>query len=952
MNLVQSSFEANNVGRGVALLELGRPGPGEPDRRGFEWHYWRRRAHPERRAWKISYGQSYMLTGLSPDGRFLADAKPASKAGQAWIRVLETDSSRLRCRLPLEMDAFPGPTLIFTSFSEDGSRLAAAWTSSTSATVTRSDLAVWDVSTGKEILRRTERHVPAAGTIIAFHQVVLSGDGGRVAWSISPRNFGGPAGRGPDPRMTTAAGGLELRVMVLEVATGEPLLDRSWDGSESRAVVDLSRDGGTVAVVLNAFPGQRARDRDRGASLGVYDVRSGRERMSIKEAGGMFFQPGLDATGRLVAAGRVSSNSDIHLQVFRCEDGSVISSRSLRNDRSALGGSVRFSPDGRRLVVRGSSQIVVTDAMKEGAPVLEFEVGEVQTGIIDAVVLPGGRRMRASTSDGTLREWDLPDGDPKAALSGRVYEGVRRLAVSPDGTRVARMAEEGRDRSLIVEDAKAGEILARIGPGPRSAGTVDQLWLGPGGRRLVLLEAHSEAGADRLDRLRIWDVPSSKLLADLGPERLGGAAGVGVGLGLRPFSPDGEWLALARGVIAAGARARAALRPREVCVINTGTGEISRTLIAPPDALTSSLAMGKPCFSPEGALVACGVSSRRGDGPRTSGVLIWNRSDGRVVRSLRAATAGAPDVAFSRDGRRLFGFVASMVEQEILIWDLDRSDDPLRLPWHGTLLAGLVPSPDGRRFVTITGSIPRGSEIRLWDAGSGRDLASWGIGNRGVSDALFTPEGHRLIVCDYNIFKDLTSHLVVYDATPLDPGLDAFELVRARIREVPQDREPAAWFAALSGYDPAILREAEKIAAEWPESPVLLRRSAEARLNEAAGPPTPEAARAALGYLDRAVAQDPEAPDVLHLRGRALYYAGRLAEARESLLRAIALHATDADPFAFLAMCEAKLGRRAEAEKALADFLRLWTAANPKATAPPPLLGEVKALLSDRPNGP
>ena len=52
LHLVQSAFEADQVGRGLALLDLERPRPGEPDRRGFEWHYWRRRAHGERRAWR------------------------------------------------------------------------------------------------------------------------------------------------------------------------------------------------------------------------------------------------------------------------------------------------------------------------------------------------------------------------------------------------------------------------------------------------------------------------------------------------------------------------------------------------------------------------------------------------------------------------------------------------------------------------------------------------------------------------------------------------------------------------------------------------------------------------------------------------------------------------------------------------------------------------------------
>jgi hypothetical protein len=46
-------------------------------------------------------------------------------------------------------------------------------------------------------------------------------------------------------------------------------------------------------------------------------------------------------------------------------------------------------------------------------------------------------------------------------------------------------------------------------------------------------------------------------------------------------------------------------------------------------------------------------------------------------------------------------------------------------------------------------------------------------------------------------------------------------------------------------------------------------------------------------------------------------------------------------------MSEAKLGHRAKAATALANYRRLWSEANPKATTPPPLQDEAEKALSE-----
>ena len=98
-------------------------------------------------------------------------------------------------------------------------------------------------------------------------------------------------------------------------------------------------------------------------------------------------------------------------------------------------------------------------------------------------------------------------------------------------------------------------------------------------------------------------------------------------------------------------------------------------------------------------------------------------------------------------------------------------------------------------------------------------------------------------------------------------------------------------------------------------------------------------------------------PDNLLLRvlAEARYRNGQFSAALEPLYKAAAQpdDTTESDPGqpakiqALTAMAEARLGHRAQAETALANYRRLWAQANPKATTPPPLLVEVEQTMSE-----
>ena len=80
MNVAQQALEANNFRRAEEMLNEVRPVAGEPDPRGWEWHFLQRRLHTERLAVNLP-GFTPLLSG--PSG-------PYAISGGGWRRSWRT----------------------------------------------------------------------------------------------------------------------------------------------------------------------------------------------------------------------------------------------------------------------------------------------------------------------------------------------------------------------------------------------------------------------------------------------------------------------------------------------------------------------------------------------------------------------------------------------------------------------------------------------------------------------------------------------------------------------------------------------------------------------------------------------------------------------------------------------------------------------------------------------
>jgi WD40 repeat protein len=105
------------------------------------------------------------------------------------------------------------------------------------------------------------------------------------------------------------------------------------------------------------------------------------------------------------------------------------------------------------------------------------------------VVIPDGQRLGAVT-DGGVRFWELATPAELTRLRLPI-QGVRVVAISPDGTRIA---SGGHDRNILIWDVASGHELVRL---PGHTSYVFALAFNPDGQTLI-----SGSGDTTV---RLWD---------------------------------------------------------------------------------------------------------------------------------------------------------------------------------------------------------------------------------------------------------------------------------------------------------------------------------------------------------------------------------------------------------------------------------------------------------------
>jgi WD40 repeat protein len=385
----------------------------------------------------------------------------------------------------------------------------------------------------------------------------------------------------------------------------------------------------------------------------------------------------------------------------------------VRATVGAHASSVVFSPDGKMLASVSGHTVALWDA-KTGKGQTNLEG---HTDSVNSVVFgPDGQFLVSKGDKNEIRIWDLRSG--RGADEFKEFtKTISSVAFSPDGKA---LAVAGLAPVLRVMDALTGKQVATL---VGHTDTIESVAFGPDGKRLV------SASKDRT--VMLWDVQTGK-------ERTTFAVDSDEDILAVAFCSDGKTLDCVCRPGKKGKRSDA-----RVTHWDLGTGKKLGVFDLSGTGRGDNLSA---CFSPDGVNLATTPDR----------VVVHRVRSDRRARFEKDGFHGARAVfAFSPSGKTLACEV--LVGQERKEWALVLLDVAGKDGWPSLAPAAVLPkapaglrsvafSPDGRVLASAGGVTDDSSskgEIRLWDARTGRQLAS--LQDDGVVlRVAFSPDGKVL----------------------------------------------------------------------------------------------------------------------------------------------------------------------------------------------------------------
>jgi len=577
------------------------------------------------RIWNLDTGQClHTLAGhslrichvsLTLDGR-----KAVSASEDKTLRIWDVETGKCLYTLEGHRDG-----VCHVSLSPDGSRAVSGCEDGT--------FSIWDMDTGEclhSLAGRCSlvRHISitpdgrrAVTAIFGGHLMIWDLDTGECLRSISGHMDGiDHVSITPDGRRA--------------VSSSDDGTLRIWDLDTGECLHTLAGHGSGVNYISLTPDGRRAVSASSDRTLRIWDLDSGECLHTLAGHSGDVLYVSLTRDGRRA----VSASSDRTLRIWNMDSGDGLSSPVGRSEK------LRHVNSGW------------------GIPTFRGNSG----GVCQIDLTYDGRRAVSSSSDGSIRIWNMDTGECLSPLVGR-YDNIRYVSITPDGKRVVSVSS---NETLKIWDLDTGECLHLL---PGHIYSVYHISLTPDGRMAVSSSYHGT--------LRIWDLNSGKCLRTF--------EGHSFDVKSILITPDGR-------------RAVTSISDNTLKIWDLDTGECLHTLSGDGIWITSVL------ISPDGRKVVSSSS----DGS----IRIWDLESGECLPSLAGHGGwGGDHFLLTPDGRRA---ITDISVKTIVIWDLDTGECLHTLTGHSHHITSVRITSDGRRAVSA--SID--NTLRIWDLESGECL--------------------------------------------------------------------------------------------------------------------------------------------------------------------------------------------------------------------------------------
>jgi WD40 repeat protein len=290
--------------------------------------------------------------------------------------------------------------------------------------------------------------------------------------------------------------------------------------------------------------------------------------------------------------------------------------------------------------------------------------------VCKAVFSSDGKRVIGMNHNSQVKVYDAATGQEVSSLPGHRKGFARAMAVSPDGTFLAKEGRPENEVGVVIEvwDLTTARLLMTLGP----AQGCSSLAFSPDGKRLAVGgQGYSSMGSITLAQIELWNLETRQRERTV-PAHEGYVSSV-------EFAPDGKRLASCGSDFA---KIWDASSGKQVFAFDNGNRG------------------GYASFRSDGAWLACANGEF---------VDVWDTNTGNRVFTLRGHAATLSSVAFSPDGKRL---AISGFDRSIGIWDVAKRKQSITIKGHADAVWNVAFSPDGKSLVSSS----RDSTIKVWDA--------------------------------------------------------------------------------------------------------------------------------------------------------------------------------------------------------------------------------------------